>query len=124
MVHRLSILVQHWWDFAGGEKGDDVSLTNIQYIGYYRYNEVTNIGFGGPNITLDWTADSGNKWTVPIGVAVNTTTKIGPLPVKIGVEVYRYVVQPDNFGAQWGLRLVFSPVVPSPAFSKNAFFGD
>ena len=87
-------------------------------------NAETNIGFGGPNIITNWEADSDNRWTIPVGLAVNTTTKIGPLPVKVGIEVYKYIKQPDQFGAEWGLRLIFSPVVPKPAFSKRPIFGN
>ncbi len=120
----LGTVVQHWWDVAGDDDRNDVNLTNIQYVAFYRLNAETNIGFGSPNITVNWEADSGQQWTVPVGLGVNTTTKIGPLPVKIGIEVYKYVEAPDNFGADWGIRLLFSPVVPSPGFSKIPIFGN
>lgn len=119
----LGTVVQHWQDIAGDDNRNDVKLTNIQYIAFYRLNAETNIGFGSPNITADWEAHSDDTWTVPIGVGANTTVKIGPAPVKIGIEAYKYVEAPDDFGAQWGVRLIFSPVVPSPAFSKRAIFG-
>jgi hypothetical protein len=120
----LGVVAQHWWSFAGDDDRNDVNLTNIQYVAYYRLNAETNIGFGGPNIITNWEADSDNRWTIPVGLAVNTTTKIGPLPVKVGIEVYKYIKQPDQFGAEWGLRLIFSPVVPKPAFSKRPIFGN
>ena len=112
---------QHWWDYAGSSNEDNVSLTNIQYICYYRLNAETNIGFS-PNITVDWTAESDQRWTVPVGLGINTTTKIGPLPVKVGVEVYTYVEKPDNFGPDWGLRVIFTPIIPKPGFSKVPIF--
>ena len=119
----LGTVVQHWWSFAGDDERQDVNMTNIQYVAFYRLTAETNIGFGSPNITANWEADSGNKWTVPVGLGWNTTTKIGPLPVKIGVEAYKYIEKPDNFGPDYGLRLIFSPVVPSPKFSKRPIFG-
>lgn len=112
-------VLQHWWDVEGD---GEVNMTNIQYIGYYRVDAETNVGIGSPNISVNWDAESGQKWTVPVGVAWNTTVKIGPAPVKIGVELYKYIESPDNFGAEWGLRFIFSPVVPSPGFSKEAWF--
>jgi hypothetical protein len=115
-------IVQHWWDVAGDDDRSDVNLTNIQYLGFYRVDDETNIGIGGPNITANWEADSDDRWTIPVGIAWNTTTKIGPLPVKIGVELYKYIESPDNFGQEWGLRFIFSPVVPKPGFSKNPWF--
>jgi hypothetical protein len=117
------VVAQHWWDYAGPSDEDHVSLSNIQYLLYYRLTDATNIGFG-PNITADWTADSDQRWTVPVGLGFNTTTKIGPLPVKVGLEVYTYVEKPDNFGPDWGIRLIFSPIVPKPAFSKKPIFGN
>jgi len=119
----LGTVVQHWWDFAGDDEREDVNMTNIQYVAFYRLTAETNIGFGSPNITANWEADSDDVWTVPVGLGWNTTTKLGPLPVKIGVEAYKYVEKPDNFGADYGLRLIFSPVVPKPAFSKRPIFG-
>jgi hypothetical protein len=120
----LGVVGQHWWDFSGDDNRQDVNLTNIQYVAFYRLNAETNIGFGGPNITINHEAASGQKLTLPVGVAWNTTIKIGPAPVKAGVELYKYVEQPDNFGADWGIRFIFSPVVPSPAFSKRPIFGN
>jgi len=116
-------VAQQWWDFAGDSDRDSVNLTNIQYVGFYRLTADTNIGLGSPNITADWTADSDNTWSVPVGLGFNTMTKIGSLPVKWGLELHYYVEKPDNFGPDWNLRFIFSPVIPSPAFSKKALFG-
>ena len=115
------IVAQHWWDYAGPSNEDRVSLSNIQYLCYYRLTDDINIGFG-PNITADWTADSDQRWTIPVGLGFNKTVKIGPLPVKMGVEVYHYLESPDNFGPDWGLRFIFAPVVPKPGFSKKPIF--
>ena len=120
----LGTVVQHWWDFAGGGNRSDVNLTNIQYVAFYRLTDSTNIGFGSPNITADWDADSENRWKIPVGIGFNTTSKIGKLPVKWGLELHYYVEKPDNFGPEWNLRLVFSPVIPKPAFSKRPLLGD
>ena len=115
------IVAQHWWDYAGPSNEDRVSLSNIQYLCYYRLTDDINIGFG-PNIVADWTADSGQRWTIPVGLGFNKTVKIGPLPVKMGLEAYYYVESPDNFGPDWGLRFIFAPVVPKPGFSKIPIF--
>ncbi|MHC4240657.1 MAG: hypothetical protein ACYSUC_13075, partial [Planctomycetota bacterium] len=117
------VIGQHWWDFAGESGRDHVNLSNIQYLGYYRLSDSTNIGFG-PNIIADWTADKDNRWTIPVGGGLNTTIKLGPLPVKIGVEYYTYVEKPDSFGPDWTVRFIFAPVIPKPAFSKKPLFGD
>ncbi|WP_354625144.1 hypothetical protein [Psychromonas sp. MME2] len=120
--YMYGAVVQHWWSISGVQDRDDVNMTNIQYIAFYRYNDSTNFGFGSPNITANWEADNGDVWTIPVGFGFNTMTKIGPMPVRIGIEAYKYIEKPDNFGAEYGLRFYFSPVVPSPDFSKHALF--
>jgi len=118
----IGTVAQHWWSFAGNDDREDVNLTNIQYFGYYRYNANTNIGFS-PNISANWEMGNSDVWTVPIGGGFNHVTKIGPLPVRLGVEVYYHVVKPDAFGPTWQLRLTFIPVVPKPAATKRPLFG-
>ena len=125
-------VAQHWWSFAGDDDVDihtnlgkikvdrpDVNLTDFQYIVRYRYSGKTNIG-AAPNVQYNWETD---QLSLPVGIGFDTLIKIGPLPVKIGAEIHKYVVQDDKFGPDWRLRLYFVPVVPSPAWSKNALFG-
>ena len=122
---------QHWWSFAGDDdlkvntsagpvsvERADVNLTDFQYIVRYRYSDTTNIG-AAPNIQYNWETD---QLSLPVGIGFDTLVKIGKLPVKIGAEVYYYAVQDDDFGPKWQLRLLFVPVLPSPAWSKNPLF--
>jgi len=115
-------IFQHWWSFAGDSDRDDVNLTDLQYILRYRVTPETNIGFG-PNIRINWDADSGEKLAFPVGLGGDTMIKIGPLPVKIGLEGYYYVEKPDNFGPEWQIRFLFVPIIPSPVWSKVPIFG-
>jgi len=116
-------IFQHFWSFAGSDSRNDVSLTDFQYIIRYRINPETNIGIA-PNIRYNWEADSDDALTLPVGIGADTLIKIGPLPVKIGAEVYYYVEKPDAFGPEWQLRLLFVPVIPSPAWAKKPIFGN
>ncbi len=52
-------------------------------------------------------------------IGVDTLIKIGPLPVKIGLEAYYYVERDDNFGPKFQLRFLFVPVLPAPAWSRR-----
>jgi len=115
------VVAQHWWSFDEDKDRDDVSLTDIQYIGRYRLSKDTNIGFS-PNIRYNWEADGSDRWTIPIGIGADTMIKMGSLPVKIGMEVYHYVKQPDKFGPDWQIRFFFVPVLPSPKWSQKALF--
>jgi hypothetical protein len=122
---------QHWWSFAGDDHINvntalgrtrvgrpDVNLTDFQYIIRYRLSVLTNIGVA-PNIRYNWEED---QLSLPIGMGGDTLVKIGKLPVKIGLELYHYVVQDDKYGPQWQLRFLFVPVLPAPKFSKVPFF--
>ncbi len=52
----------------------------------------------------------------------DTLIKIGPLPVKIGLEAYYYVERDDDFGPKFQLRFLFVPVLPAPAWSRRPLF--
>jgi len=124
-------VAQHWWSFAGDDDltintslgpatvdRPDVNLTDFQYIIRYRYSPLTNIGVA-PNIQYNWETE---ELSLPVGIGFDTLVKIGKLPVKIGAEVYYYVQQDDDFGPKWQLRLLFVPVLPAPAWSRNPLF--
>jgi hypothetical protein len=127
----LGTVAQHWWSFAGDDdftintsQGKarvdraDVNLTDVQYIVRYRYSALTNIGIA-PNIKYNWETD---ELSLPVGMGFDTLVKLGPLPTKVGVELHYYVVQDNNYGPEWQLRFYFSPVLPSPKWSREARF--
>ena len=127
----LGAVAQHWWSFAG-EDGlsvdtslgrvrvdrPDVNLTDIQPVIRYRLSPKTNIGLA-PNWRYNWETD---ELSLPIGIGADTLVKIGPLPVKIGLEGYYYVQRDDNFGPAWQLRFLFVPVIPAPEWSRKPLF--
>jgi len=114
-------VAQQWWSFAGDDDRNDVNLTDIQYVLRYRLSPETNIGFG-PNIQANWDADSDNRWTVPVGIGGDTLVKLGPLPVKLGLEFYYNVISPDDVGAEWQIRFMFVPVIGAPKWSQKPWF--
>jgi hypothetical protein len=115
------LIAQHWESVSGDSERNDVSLTDLQYIGRYRLSPETNIGFS-PNIRYNWEADSGDRWSIPVGLGMDTMISLGPIPAKFGIEFYHYVKQPDPFGPEWQLRLFLSPVLPAPKWSKKPVF--
>jgi hypothetical protein len=127
----LGGIFQHWWSFSGDDDltvntnlgpvtvdRPDVNLTDFQYVLRYRYSPLTNIGCA-PNIRYNWETD---ELSLPIGIGFDTLIKLGPLPVKIGVEAYHYVKQDDKFGPEWQIRFLFVPVLPSPKWSQKPLF--
>lgn len=127
----LGVVAQHWWSFAGEDTIEvdtslgevrvdrpDVNLTDIQPVIRYRLSPKTNIG-AAPNWRYNWESEQLN---LPLGIGGDTLIKIGPLPVKIGLEAYYYVERDDDFGPIFQLRFLFVPVIPAPAWSRRPLF--
>ena len=89
------------------------SLTDDKHGGYYNSGLIqpfVNYNFKGgfyltsaPILTVDWTADSDNRWTIPVGGGVGKIFHLGKLPVNTQLSAYYNVVTPDN-GADWQIR--------------------
>jgi len=87
---------------AGDEARGDVNLLFSQV---FVTKNLTNGWYvnSAPVITANWEADSGDRWTVPLGLGAGKLTRFGTTPVNIQVGGYRYVVSPDG-GPDWQFR--------------------
>jgi hypothetical protein len=105
------------------EKGDPwvygVLANNIWSVSgddqYHSYNNgliqpFVNYNFPGglyltsaPIATVDWNAESGQQWTVPLGGGVGKIIHFGKLPVNMSLAAYYNVVTPDD-GPDWQIR--------------------
>lgn len=108
----VGLLVSHQWDVAG-EDSFSTSITGGQY--FYTFN----VGDGwqirsAPTFSYNHNAQSGQEWTLPVGIGVNKTMILGGTPWKFGLEYWDYVKQPDAFGPNWQIRFTVTPVVPLP----------
>ncbi len=114
---KYGALAQQYFSYAGDNDRDDVSLLNLQYFLFYSVDDVTAIGIA-PNIVADWKQTSGNKWTVPIGLGISRTFQLGPVPIRLGLEVHYSVIRPDDVvGSLWNFRFYIIPAAPSALFS-------
>ena len=96
------VLVNNVWSLSGNERGGSYNNGLIQPFLNYNFPG----GFyltSAPIATVDWTASSGNKWTVPLGGGVGKIFHFGRLPVNTQLSAYYNVVRPD-FGANWQIR--------------------
>jgi hypothetical protein len=64
-----------------------------------------------PVITANWEGDSGNKWTVPLGLGIGQIVRFGKQPVNLQASAYYNVERPD-FAATWQLRLQVQLMFP------------
>lgn len=104
-------LGQQWWSFAGNSDREEVSKMNFQYFLSLQFND--RWGFiTAPIIVADWKAKPDNRWSVPISAGIAYSFKIGKIPSRVLFEPSVYVVQPDDFGPNWNVRLAFAMVLP------------
>jgi len=112
-------LVQHWWDYSGDDKRENVNLTDFQYVLRYHLTPETTIGME-PNIQYNWET---NDLNLPIGGGIDTMINIGKIPVNIGAEFYYYAHHgPDELHNKWHARIFFVPILPSPKWSRKPLF--
>ncbi len=96
------VLMNNVWSVSGDKRGGSYSNGLIQPFINYNFPD----GFyltSAPIATVAWQAESGQKWTVPLGGGVGKIFHFGRLPVNTQVSAYYNVVRPDD-GANWQIR--------------------
>jgi len=109
----FSVRATHLTDIYGdGEQElDDLTTNETSLEVFFSYA----LGNGwqiesNPVIVYDWEAVSGNEWIVPVGAGVSKTLMLGRMPMKMAIELQKFVVSPDRFGPDWLLRFSLTPV--------------
>lgn len=65
-----------------------------------------------PIINVNWKAESGQQWVVPLGAGFGKLTFVGgKLPLNIQIQYYYNVVKPD-FGPDSQLRVQVQVLLP------------
>ena len=104
------VLVNNIWSLSSDERGGSYNNGLIQPFVNYNFKE----GFyltSAPIATVNWKADSGNKWTVPVGGGVGKIFHFGRLPVNTQLSAYYNVVRPDD-GPNWQIRFQVQLMFP------------
>ena len=123
----IGVMVNHAWGVSGtpndAASGDEFSIQSNQprhaqvTAGQYFY--VVNLKnawqiTGQPTWAYNHEAEEGSKLTFPIGTGVNKVVSFGKIPVKISLQYWYYVAQPEALGPQHQIRLQIAPVIPLP----------
>lgn len=110
----FGFLMNNVWSFAGNSEAADVNrgLLNLFIVrqlgeGWY-VNSV-------PIITVNWKAESGQQWIVPLGIGAGKLSFVGKLPLNIQVGYYYNIVKPD-FGPKSQLRIQAQILLPTTIF--------
>jgi hypothetical protein len=108
----LGVLTNNVWSIAGASDRSSVSKGILQYF------IVRQLGSGwyvnsAPLISVNWKAESGQRWVVPFGAGGGKLIFLGKLPINLQSQVYYNVVKPD-VGPDWQLRVQVQVLLPAP----------
>lgn len=95
-------LVNNVWSL--GSSGQGGSYNNGLLQPFINYNFPGGFYItSAPILTVNWKADSSQRWTVPVGGGIGKIFHLGKLPVNAQLSAYYNVVKPDN-GPNWQIR--------------------
>jgi hypothetical protein len=106
----IAAFAQQWWSFAGDDDRKDTSQMQLLPLIFRFFGEGWSVGYSG-RILADWKADSGEKWTVPLGLSVGKVVFLGRLPVQFQIAG-EYLLERPTGGPEWNFQLQVTPVIP------------
>jgi len=96
------VLVNNVWSVTSDKQGGSYNNGLIQYFVNYNLPDGTYLT-SAPINTVNWKADSGQQWTVPLGGGIGKIFHFGKLPVNMQASAYYNVVRPD-YAPNWQIR--------------------
>ncbi len=104
-------LVNNLWKVAGSDATPKINNFFLQP--FINYNLPGGWAIGtSPGITANWSAASGQQWTVPLGLGFSKVTVVAKIPINCMLAYYGNAVRPD--GAPAGFtRLQFNLMFPT-----------
>jgi hypothetical protein len=104
-------LLNNVWSFGGDARNRYNAMTFQPFVNYnLPQSPGTYLSFS-PIVTAHWEAESGDAWTVPLGLAVGQVLPIGTQPVNIQLGAYYNVIRPD-IGPEWQVRFQVAFLFP------------
>jgi hypothetical protein len=106
-----AILAYHLMSFAGNHDRGSVNQTYLEPEISYNFESGWYVQCD-PAITYDWTADTANAWTIPMGADVGKAFKLGSRDLSLEVGAYDLLKRPDG-APQWIARVSITFLFPS-----------
>lgn len=106
----IGILGRQLWSVAGAGSRKDVSQLLLQPFVNYNLDNGWYL-VSAPIITADWTGDSSNRWTVPVGGGMGKIFRIGSQPLNASLQGFGYPVRP-SLGPSWAVRFQIQFLFP------------
>ena len=106
----IGILARQLWSFAGDDDREDVSQGLIQPFINYDLEDGWYL-VTAPIVTVNWNADEGDRWTIPVGGGAGKLFRVGSRPINTSLQAYYNVEKPD-LGPDWTLRFQVQLLFP------------
>jgi len=105
-------LINNVWSVATDNGRPSVNQMLLQPFINYNFPDAPGryLSFS-PIVTANWKADSGQQWTVPLGVSIGQIFKIGAQPVNVQAGYYYNVERPDE-ASRYQVRLQLQFLFP------------
>ncbi|MBT8038740.1 MAG: hypothetical protein KJN78_00725 [Gammaproteobacteria bacterium] len=97
----------------GGDETYPTSTTTLELFFAYGLGNGWQVT-SNPVLAYDWEGEKDNRLFLPLGGGVAKTTRIGTVPVKLGLEVYTYLESPDSIGPDWLVTFSITPALRNP----------
>jgi hypothetical protein len=103
----IGILANQAWSVIGPSSAPSVSVFYTQPFVNYNFGKGWSLT-SAPGITANWNAPGNNKWTVPLGMGIVKTFKLGDQPQQLQLAYYGNIVRPigvaySTWRLQWSL---------------------
>ena len=105
------ILAYQLMSFAGNRERGSVNQTYIEPEVSYNFESGWYVDCD-PAITYDWTSDTANAWTIPLGSDVGNAFKLGSQDLSLQVGAYDLLMRPDG-APQWIIRVNITFLFPT-----------
>ena len=105
------VLAYQLMSFAGNRERGSVNQTFIEPDVSYNFESGWYVQCE-PSITYDWTVDTANAWTIPMGSDIGKAFKIGSQNLSLQVGAYDLLKRP-NGSPQWIARVSVTFLFPT-----------
>lgn len=105
------VLINNLWSYAGDSDRPDVNVMTLQPFLNYNLPKGWYLT-SSPVITANWEANTGDRWTIPVGGGIGRIFHIGKQPINAQVNYY-YNVESPNSGGDSQLRTQWTFLFPT-----------
>ena len=105
------VLTYHLASFAGDRHRSSVNQTYIEPEVSYSFASGWYVQCD-PALTYDWTADSADAWSIPMGADIGDALTIGAQAMSFQLGVYDFLKRPDG-GPEWLMRAQVTLLFPA-----------